>query len=253
MTNSATPPPPEAGQRIAEDSEISLTFRKGMQVMQAFDGRDRLMSLAEIARKAGLNPAVTRRLVRTLLQNGMLIEKGQRYEMTVGVMRLARGFLDGHGIAQVIQPILRKSAAKIGENISFALRDGPEAIYVAHAYLPGQFTLNMISVGTHVPLDRTATGHAILAHLDPADWPEGCDADALAPSLDSTRQRGFAFLDSGLVTGVTSIAVPVFSAARQVTGAISMLFPTGRYTPDQTPQPIIDEMRQCAIDIGTTR
>ena len=117
MTNSATPPPPEAGQRIAEDSEISLTFRKGMQVMQAFDGKDRLMSLAEIARKAGLNPAVTRRLVRTLLQNGMLIEKGQRYEMTVGVMRLARGFLDGHGIAQVIQPILRKSAAKIGENI----------------------------------------------------------------------------------------------------------------------------------------
>lgn len=247
------PPPAERDRRFADDSEISLTFRKGMQVMQAFDGQDRLMSLAEIARKAGLNPAVTRRLVRTLLQAGILREKGQRYEMTVGVMRLARGFLDGHGIAQVIQPILRKSADKIGESISFALRDRSDAVYVAHAYLPGQFTLNMISVGTHVPLDRTATGHAILAYLDPDDWPCDCDPEPLSESLAGARSRGFAFLDSGLINGVTSLAVPVFLSERRVEGAISMLFPTGRYAADAVPQQIIDEMRQCAIDIGATR
>lgn len=232
------------------DSEISLTFRKGLQVMQAFDGTTRLMSLSEIARKTELNASVARRLVRTLLQAGILVEKGQRFEMTVGVMRLARGFLDGHRIAQVIQPILRKSAAKIGENLSFALHDQADATYVAHAYLPGQFTLNLISVGTHVPLERTASGHAILAHLDPSDWPDGCDPDTLGQSVDSARKRGFSFVDSGLISGVSSVAVPVFSPSRQIEGAISMLFPTGRYEVDKMPRTLLDEMQQCAVDIG---
>ncbi|QBY01325.1 IclR family transcriptional regulator [Rhodophyticola sp. CCM32] len=243
-----TVPKPEKSSAI--ESEISLTFRKGLQVMEAFDGTSRLMSLSEIARKTGLNAAVTRRLVRTLLQAGILVEKGQRFEMTVGVMRLARGFLDGHRIAQVIQPILRKSAEKIGENLSFALHDQADATYVAHAYLPGQFTLNMISVGTHVPLHRTASGHAILAHLDRGDWPAECDPDTLGPSVDSTRKRGFSFVEAGLISGVSSVAVPVFSPARQIEGAISMLFPTGRYTADEMPRSVLDEMQQCAVDIG---
>ena len=240
----------EPDERSAIQSEISLTFRKGLLVLQAFDGTTRLMSLSEIARKTGLNVAVTRRLVRTLLQSGILRETGQRFEMTVGVMRLARGFLDGHRIAQVIQPILRRSAEKIGENLSFALRDGTDATYIAHAYLPGQFTLNMISVGTHVPLDRTASGHAILAHMEPRDWPDGCDRAALAPSLDRTRARGFSFVDSGLISGVGSIAVPVFSQAHGIEGAVSILFPSGRYEADGIPPALLNEMRQCAVDIG---
>ena len=235
-----------------EDSEISLTFRKGMQVMCAFDGSDRLMTLAEIARKTGLNPAVTRRLVRTLLQADILSEKGQRYEMTVGVMRLARGFLDGQGIAQIIQPILRRASEKIGESLSFALRDRADATYVAHAYLQGNFTLNMISVGTHVPLDRTAAGFAILAHTDAEDWPDTFDRTAIEPSLDQTKRRGYAFVDSGLITGVSSLAVPVFSPARQIEGAVSMLFPTGRFEAENPPKPMLEEMHQCAIDIGAT-
>lgn len=235
------------------ETEISLTFRKGLQVMMAFDGEDRELTLAEVARKTGLNRSVARRLVRTLLHMGILRETGQRFTMTVGVLRLARGFVDGRRIAQVIQPILRRTADKVGENLSFALRDGADATYVAHAQVTGSFTLNLVAVGTHVPLDRTAAGHAILAHLPRPEWTGGLDPAALDTALEAVRQRGYAFLAGGLIDGVGSLAFPVFGPDQRIEGAVSYLFPTDRYANEGAlPAALLAELRQCAVDIGAS-
>lgn len=243
---------PDGGAAKDPETEISLTFRKGLQVMMAFDGEDRQLTLAEIARKTGLNRSVARRLVRTLLHTGILRETGQRFEMTVGVMRLARGFIDGHRIAQVIQPILRRTAEEIGESVSFALRDADDATYVAHAQVKGSFTLNLVAIGTHVPLVSTAAGHAILAYLPEAEWPETPVAEAVEAHVASVRQTGFAYLADGLIDGVSSLALPVFAPNRRVEGAVSILFPTERFAENNLPPALIAELRQCAVDIGAS-
>lgn len=236
------------------DTEISMTFRKGLQLMAAFDGHDRQQTLSELAKKTGLNRSVARRLVRTLVQMGYLSEQGQRYEMTVSVMRMTRGFIDGRRIAQVIQPNLRKAATQIGESLSFSLRDKEDATYVAHAYLEGKFTLNTVAIGTHVPLVSTAAGHAILAHLDTAALAEV--VFDLRPELErdlaQARARGFAFNAGGFVHGVDSLAVPVFGPAQRIEGAVSMIFPAGSYDPDRLPPRMLPMMQQCAVDIGAT-
>ncbi|MEP1768805.1 MAG: IclR family transcriptional regulator [Sulfitobacter sp.] len=236
------------------DSEISMTFRKGLQLMAAFDGQDRQLTLSELAKKTGLNRSVARRLVRTLVQMGYLAEQGQRYEMTVCVMRMTRGFIDGRRIAQVIQPNLRKAAGQIGESLSFSLRDREDATYVAHAHLEGKFTLNTVAIGTHVPLHSTAAGHAILAHLDRADVL--ATLSEISPELDAdlqlTRARGFAFNSGGFIHGVDSLAVPVFGPTRQIEGAVSMIFPTHTYDAAALPPNMLTLMQQCAVDIGAT-
>jgi len=236
------------------DSEISMTFRKGLQLMAAFDGQDRQLTLSELAKKTGLNRAVARRLVRTLVQMGYLTEQGQRYEMTVSVMRMTRGFIDGRRIAQVIQPNLRKAAGQIGESLSFSLRDRDDATYVAHAHLEGKFTLNTVAIGTHVPLVSTAAGHAILAYLDDADVAN--TVPDLPPDLEEdlalTRERGFSFNAGGFIHGVDSLAVPVFGPSRQIEGAISMIFPTRTYDVADLPPGMLTLMQQCAVDIGAT-
>jgi len=236
------------------DSEFSTTFRKGLQLMAAFDGQDRQLTLAELAKKTGLNRAVARRLVRTLVQMGYLTEQGQRYEMTVSVMRMTRGFIDGRRIAQVIQPNLRKAATEIGESLSFSLRDRDDATYVAHAHLEGKFTLNTVAIGTHVPLASTAAGHAILAHLEEDDVAQTVpDITAeLRGELVLTRARGFAFNSGGYIHGVDSLAVPVFGPSRRIEGAISMIFPTHTYEMANLPPKMLGLMQQCAVDIGAT-
>lgn len=236
------------------DTEVSSTFRKGLLLLMAFDGTDHQMTLSELSRKTGMNRAVTRRLARTLLQMGLLTEVGQRFEMTVSVMRLTRGFIDGKRIAQVIQPNLRKAAAQIGESLSFALRDGSEATYVAHAYIEGKFTMNNVAIGTHVPLLGTGVGHAILANMteDSARAATEGGADQVRAALELTRRRGFAFNEGGYTDGVDSLAVPVFGPDRGIKGAVSMIFPSRRYDPDSLPDGLVDVMRQCATDIGAT-
>jgi IclR family pca regulon transcriptional regulator len=229
-----------------ETNEISLTFRKGLLVMTAFDGTSRQLTLAEIARKTDLNRAVARRLVRTLVQAGMLVEQDQRFEMTVGVLRLMRGFIDGRRIASTIQPILRRASEAANESLSFALRDQDNAVYIAHAYLPGAFTLNQIAIGTHVPLVKSAAGHAILAWVPENMWPEGAEADR----INETRKQGYAFIHEGLVAGVSSMAMPVFGPSGKIEGAISALFPADRYDTVGAPQELIEVMRQTAVDIG---
>lgn len=231
-----------------ETTEISLTFRKGLQVMMAFDGESRQLTLAEIARKTNLNRAVARRLVRTLVQSGMLVEYGQRFEMTVGVLRLMRGFIDGRCIASTIQPILRRASEAANESLSFAVRDQSDAVYIAHAYFPGAFTLNQIAIGTHVPLVKSAAGHAILAWLPEDKWPEGADVE----QIKATKEQGFAFIREGLVSGVSSIAMPVFGPSGSIEGAVSMLFPVDRHAKEDVPPELIKVMRQTAVDIGAS-
>lgn len=232
-----------------DDSEISLTFRKGLQVLATFDGEHRELNLSEIAARTGLNRAVARRLVRTLLLEGMLEDRGGRFRMSVGVMRLTRGFLEGQRIATAIQPILRRTAEDVNESLSFSLRDGAEAVYIAHAPVKDAFTLNMVAVGTHVPAVSTAAGWAMLAF-----GPVG-DPDLIAPiqaELQATRDRGYAFVTEGLVAGVSSLGVPVFRSDGQVLGAVSLIFPKGRYRADTVPGSLLAGLKQCAVEIGSS-
>lgn len=236
------------------DTEISMTFRKGLQLMAAFDGEDRQLTLSELAKKTGLNRAVARRLIRTLVQMGYLTEQGQRYEMTVSVMRMTRGFIDGRRIAQVIQPNLRKAATQIGESLSFSLRDREDATYVAHAHLEGKFTLNNVAIGTHVPMVATAAGHAILAHMDAVQIQEILPdiPPELSEDLELTRARGFSFTSGGFVPGIDSLAVPVFGPSHKIEGAVSMIFPAKTYNVNALPPKMLTHMQQCAVDIGAT-
>lgn len=246
------------------DREISLTFAKGLSVLLAFDARDRAITISEIAAKVGLNRAVTRRLVRTLEQLGYLASDRGRYELTPHVLRLSHGFIEGRGIPQLVQPVLRAAADEIGEAVSFAMLDATDAVYVAHAFIPAKFTLNRVSIGSRVPLWPTAAGRAILAFLD-ADRREallktpyfqtyateaGMDVAGFYALLDGIRATGHAVTDSAYVAGVGSIAVPVRDAARgEAIGAASIIFEHGHYGASELSE-MAARLRTCAGNIA---
>ena len=249
-----------------QDREISLTFAKGLSVLLAFDARDRSITVSEIAQKVGLNRAVARRLVRTLEQLGYVTSDRGRYALTPHVLRLSQGFIEGRGIPQLIQPVLRAAADDIGEAVSFAMLDDTDAVYVAHAFLPAKFTLNRISVGTRVPLWPTAAGRAILAFLNAErgdtllKTPEfavyanaaGTDQSAFSELLAVIRAAGYAITDSEYIVGVGSIAVPVLDPARgEVIGATSIIFECGRYNEAELAEMAL-RLRTCAAHIAAT-
>ncbi|MCG6115919.1 MAG: helix-turn-helix domain-containing protein [Mesorhizobium sp.] len=247
-----------------DDKEVSLTFGKGLSVVMAFEGRTRELTISEIAAKVNLNRAVTRRLVRTLEQLGFVSHERGRYQLTPRVLRFTRGFLETRSIPQVVQPVLRNVSHEIGESVSFAMQDGDEAVYVAHAFVPSRFSLNMVTVGSRVPFAPTAIGRAILAFLEEPERAAILDRlgwtpytphtvvqrQAFTDLLDSIRLRGFAFSESEYVQGVSSIALPVFDRSSRVIGAVSIIFPQGQYTETELHDRIISKLHRCATDIG---
>ncbi|CUH63641.1 Pca operon regulatory protein [Thalassovita gelatinovora] len=248
------------------DKEISLTFAKGLSVLLAFDAKDRSITISEIAEKVNLNRAVVRRLVRTLEQLGYLNVDRGRYELTPHVLNLSQGFIEGRGITQMIQPILRKAAEEIGEAISFAMLDHVDAVYVAHAFLPAGFTLNRVAVGTRLPLPQTAAGRAMLAYLDEArrerilagsefaDFIQktGMDRARFDDILRETHERGFAESEGDYVSDVASLAAPVFTPGMgEVIGAVSIIFERARYSAEDRAN-IIPHLKACAKHVSST-
>lgn len=244
------------------DTEISRTFWKGLHVLEAWRGSEIDLSGAEIAARTGLNRAIVRRLVRTLEMAGFLEEARGRYRMTVKVLRLTQGFVGGRGVAQVIQPILRLASQEAGESVSFSMPDGDEAVYVAHAFLPTRFTLNMVTVGTRVPMVPTAVGRAILAFLPPSDVADvvaggrGMSHDTLEGLLARVRRAGYAEASGEYIDGVASIAAPVFASdgpeRGPVIGAVSVIFPQDCHAPSSERGALVTRLRQCAAELGAT-
>lgn len=247
-----------------DDKEVSLTFGKGLSVIMAFEGRNSELTISEIAEKVELNRAVTRRLVRTLEQLGFVAHDRGRYQLTPRVLRLTRGFLETRSIPQVVQPVLRNVSHEIGELVSFAMLDGDEAVYVAHAFVPSRFTLNMVTVGSRVPLTPTAAGRVILAFLDREEREAILDRLSLSAYtektlverreftdlLNSIRFSGFSFSELEYVEGVSSLALPVFDRDKRVVGAVSIIFPQGQYDENDLHDRLIEKLLRCTNDIG---
>ncbi|MDO6749321.1 helix-turn-helix domain-containing protein, partial [Gilvimarinus sp. 1_MG-2023] len=95
-----------------------MTFAKGLEVLEAFSGTDRSMTIPNIAEKTGLNRTVARRLVLTLQYLGYLECSNRVYKLTPKILGLAGEFLQGRDIGKHVTPILRSYSLKLGEGIS---------------------------------------------------------------------------------------------------------------------------------------
>lgn len=247
-----------------DDRELSLTFAKGLSVLLAFQGETCDLTISEIATRTGLNRAVARRLVRTLEQLGYVANDRGRYRLMPRVLRLTNGFMEGRSIPQVVQPVLRAASLEIGESVSLSMLDGDEAIYVAHAFVPGRFTLNAVTIGSRVPLAPTAIGRAMLAFLDRSKRDALLDQLGLTAYTPSTitdrksfidllnliRITGFSVTSSEYVEGVSSMAVPVLASNAEVVGALSIIFPQGQYTEEEIQGRLKEQLARCANEIS---
>jgi IclR family pca regulon transcriptional regulator len=203
--------------------DISLTFLKGMTVLRAFDEDHSHLTLAEIARITGIERAVVRRLVLTLLQLGYVRKDDNRFSLTPHVLVLAGGFLRGNQFGRLIQPLIEICAREVGFSVGLAMRDGDDAVYVAQSQRVTTRCTFGFTIGSRLPLLSTAIGRALLAWGDQV-WADGVIAHAaltrfttetvqdravIAARIGTVRQTGISVVDGEFEAGAIGIAVPV--------------------------------------------
>ncbi|WP_020659641.1 IclR family transcriptional regulator [Amycolatopsis benzoatilytica] len=225
-------------------------------LLGAFDVDHRVLTGAELARRAGLPLATAHRLAVELAALGVLERRAAGYV-------IGRRVWDW-GLLAPVQAELRQAAAPFLQDlysatqatVHLAERAGQEALYLDR--LSGRATVPVVSrVGGTLPLHATGVGKILLAYA-PGDvqravlreLPRITPYTVVQPrilrgQLERARRDGFAQTSEEMSLGACSVAVPV-RRRDEVIAALGVVVPDLRRNRGQ----LVAALRVAAAGIG---
>lgn len=233
---------PVKARPVAERRYIA-SLANGMAVLEALAESGEMVTLAELARRVGRSKPTTWRLVHTLVKLGYVRQDPivRAFLLTPHVLALAASF-EGMDLKDLAGQFLRRLSAQIGETVNMAVLDGDRLIYIERVKTSQLVNINL-HVGSRLPLYNTSMGRVLLAFMPEEDQrryladlvadPEAKDytqagATRLRDLIAETKRRGYAVNDEELVSGLRSVAAPVWDSADRVTAAINIAVPSVR-------------------------
>ena len=241
---------------------------KAFQVLHAFDGPQRYMTLADIARTAGLDRSATQRLVYTLETLGYLkrIEGTRNYGLTSKVLQFSHSYLKANDLIDRASPYLLEISRNLGETTNLHELDGHEVVFVAR--FPGAHLINIdIVIGSRLPTFFTASGTAILSALPeeerldllkrtpPAPLTPFTETDpkALLERVRVAARRGYAVIMNETVMGDISVAAPIIDEHGRAVAAINISVPTTRWTKERAEAELAQHVHVAATSISKSK
>lgn len=243
--------PASAG--TAEESTGSVqSVDRALTILEllAADGE---LGVTQIAGLLGVHKSTASRLLATLEAHGLaeqLPDRG-RYQLGVGLLRLAGSTRVRLDIVRESRPISRRLAADTGETVNLVILSGTETLYLDQVEGPSALQIYHW-VGRRNPLHATANGRVLLAHASQAEQDAIIGAisdqrhrlpaltphtltspDDLRSALAEVRRRGYDLAIDELEVGLTAVAAPVRAADGSVIGSLSVSGPGFRLTADR--------------------
>jgi len=241
---------------------------KAFQVLHAFDGPQRFMTLADIARAANLDRSAAQRLVYTLETLGYLkrIEGTRNYGLTSKVLQFSHSYLKANDLIDKASPYLLDISRSLGETTNLHELEGHEVIFVAR--FPGQHLINIdIVIGSRLPAFFTASGTAILSALseqerlsllkrtplEPMTPFTVTDPDKLLKRIRAAATRGYAVVMNETVMGDISVAAAIIDQHGRAVAAINISVPTTRWTRERAEAELVQHVQVAATSISKSK
>ncbi|VVE33282.1 IclR family transcriptional regulator [Pandoraea cepalis] len=241
---------------------------KTFQVLHAFDGPARYMTLGDIAKAAGLDRSATQRLVHTLEVLGYLfrVPETRTYGLTTKVLQFSYNYIRANDLVEKAAPYLLDIFRRVGETTNLQELDGHEIVYIAR--FPGQHLVNIgIVVGARLPAMFTASGIAMLSRLPDARVREilantslepmtpytTTDEKKLLERIQTAARRGYAIVESETVMGDISVAAPITDHDGYAVAAINISVPTSRWTRERVEAELAPHVQVAATSISKSR
>jgi IclR family pca regulon transcriptional regulator len=239
-------------------------FARGLTVIEAFAGSEQALSLAEIAARSGVDRAVARRSLLTLIELGYAVSDKKSYRLTPRILRLGYAFLSQSGMDGRLQPFVDAVAAKIGESCSVSILDGLETVGVAHAPSPVHKMGFLLKPGTRMPAYVMTSGRVLLAaksddeaiallrKMDrkPLTKATLTSLGALMVAIRKVRETGFAAVEEELDVGLLSLAVPIKNRRGDIVASLNVSSSATRTTMTDFCAVALPVIRKTAQEIG---
>jgi IclR family transcriptional regulator, pca regulon regulatory protein len=245
-----------------QDSEYLSTLERGLSVLRSFNQSRPEMQLSEVAAVTGLNPAVARRCLHTLVQLGYVAQHGRRFLLRPEVLVFGSAFLASMNIEEVAAPHLQAVRDETGDSSSMAVLSGHDILYIAHVSTNRRIRLGA-GVGTRFPAYATSLGKVLLAYQDDEAIETYLATAELARLTEHTitskpelrkrlrqaRVNGYDSAQDELDYGIVSVAVPVFDKDRQIAAAINCSTSTTRVSRDELVSTRLPLLQRAAQEI----
>ncbi|MDB6180656.1 IclR family transcriptional regulator [Paracoccus fistulariae] len=165
----------------ADDPLFVQSLARGMQVMSAFQGVERPLSLSDIAARTSITRSAAQRIVHTLRKMGYLrlTEDGRGFLPDLAVLDLTYDYLRLNPLLRRASPALLELRRNVRERVDLSIFDGQRMVYAARMQSKREMFFATL-VGNTVPTFCTSGGWAVMAHL-PDD-----EVDALLRDADMT-------------------------------------------------------------------
>ena len=215
-----------------------------LSVLDAFGPQHRVLSLSDIARRAGLTLPTAHRLVRELVEFGALErDPDGRYSVGLRLLELSALAPRGLELREVAFPYLDDLHQTTRGNVHLGVRDGVEVVYVETMRTRTRHPISS-KVGDRWPMHASGMGLVLLAYADP-DLQERVlagplvrfteltvtDPRELRRRLAQIRRTGVAVARGQITLPNLAVAVPVHRADGEVAAAISVVVEAERARP----------------------
>lgn len=256
-------------ERAACDSSLFVgSTRKTFQVLHAFDGPRRHLTLADIARLSGLDRSAAQRLVYTLEALGYLrrVAETKAYGLTSKVLQFSLNYLRANELVERAAPYLLEMSRNLGETTNLHEMIEHDVVFVAR--FPGQHLINAtIAVGARLPALFTASGTAMLSRLD-EEYREAVlsatpleritpftetDPAALMQRIRQAEARGYSVVTNETVMGDISVAAAITDEYGTAVAAVNVSVPTTRWTTERAEDELAQHVQVAATAISKKR
>ena len=220
-------------------------LEKAIRILYALADREGRVTSSGLAREVGVSQATCYRILKTLERADWIRQNADDgYDLSGGLLPLAKDFVDVTRTARAVQPILDDLAASLGLSAKLSIRVGAQQATLAVANPQRAFHVTA-PVGSRYPVVCGASGAALLSQLDDAE------VDALATKAtksdwgherpDDLRRRIAAVRDRGVCEnlglhpqGIDTVAAPV--ASWSAPSAITLVGLRGDITKPRLPK-----------------
>lgn len=207
--------------RAATGAPTTLLDR-AMLILGCFGPTANSWTLTELSERTRLPLSSCHRIVATLVAGGFL-DRGddRRYRVGTTLWTIAQHAPLSDQLRESALPALARLYEETGENITLAVLDRGQALYVER--LMGERSIPTVSrAGGHLPLHTTGVGKVLLAYQpeevierylsEPLARPTPNSIDQperLRRDLAQVRERGYSITRQEMTLGSGSIAVPI--------------------------------------------
>lgn len=205
---------------------------------QVASSRENGASLSELTQASGLTKPTTRRLLISLIENGLVEQREEDRRYYVGVETYALGMMASSrfGVERVAAESLRRLAERSGDAALLTIRSGYHTVCVGRE--EGDFPLrsHVLQPGDRHPLGAGAAGIALLAALPDEEIEKALSVNEavlntsyseLVPAfvrreVNLARERGYAVNRGMVVKGSWGVAVALRDPRSGVPAALTI-------------------------------